>query len=946
LELLGEHLTNAEISARLFISVRTVESHVSSLLRKLEVADRRALAQFAAALAAEPLTEPTPSDKSGGGAPPSAPPVLPAPLTSFVGRAAERAGLAEALDGQRLVTAVGPGGVGKTRLSLAVASDLADDYADGVWYVDLVPVTDSAMIPAAVAAALGVSDQSGRTIDQTVLARLAEAEALVVLDNCEHLVDSVVVFVERLLAACPRVTVLATSRARLLVPFERVFPVGGLSLGAADTPEASDAVALFLDRASAVGAAPTNDDDLKRVAAICAQLDGMALAIELAAARLPTLGLDGLEAGLADQLGVLAGRPRLDDRHSSLRAALDWSYALLEPAEQAILRRISVFAAPFRTDDAVQVVGFAPIDEGEVAPALGHLADQSLLVVVPDRSGTRYRALETIRQYGAAALDEAEEHDEVHARHLRWAGEQAAALREVLTRHSPAELPTTWRVGFDQVADDLRAAFGWAATAPERRVEAYDFAMTLAELAFLRGLSGEAQRRFETAAGLTSGVTAAQAILHAAGVAQIRQVGVDCLRLHKAAARIALGVGDNATAASACAGAAMLIDRCPGIFDEVPSQAETDGLLAEAQRLAAGLPDATGLESKMLTAEAYNGPERDPLTYILVDRAITLARRVDDVALESAALDGMIAVQLASGEGLGAAATANERAEMLLPLPVVSDTAFELPDALQMASECCVSIGDLRGGRRYAEHLRVLPFFGDDAHLALSRLLIVESLSGNWDRVLELSVPFREKWEQAGANATSNLAMGAGAVAMVHGLRGDDEAQADWEEMVTALRSSLVRRYGARVRANPAFEAMVWLHRGEADKTLAALDAPPESFREWHNGRMRQWYAALWAEAAVLADDPSAPDRLARARYLSRGNPIATALVARAAVLADGADHTALLPLADELDAADCRYQAARTRVLAGGDAATAGAAALAAMGAAAMNASGFLGNS
>jgi predicted ATPase/DNA-binding CsgD family transcriptional regulator len=961
LELLGEHLTNAEISGRLFISVRTVESHVSSLLRKLGVADRRALAKFATALGDEgdevasgpgspALTAAVTG--SGPGAPPSPAPasVLPAPLTPFVGRVAERAGLAAALTGQRLVTAVGPGGVGKTRLSLAVAADLADEYADGVWYVDLVPVTDPSMIPAAVAGALGLGDQSGRSIDDTVLARLADAEALVVLDNCEHVVDRVVVFVERLLAACPRVTVLATSRARLLVPFERVFPVGGLSLGAdgagapagsgVDIDDAADAVALFLHRAAAVGVRPAGADDLRRVAAICAQLDGMALAIELAAARLPTLGFDGLEAGLADQLGMLAGRPRLDDRHSSLRATLDWSYALLTPEQQAVLRRVSVFAAPFTADDAARVAGFPPLDDGGVIAALAHLADQSLVVVVPARSGTRYRVLETIRQYGTAALDEAEEHDDVADRHLRWATDHARALGEVLTGHSPTDLPASWRIGFDQVADDLRAALGWAAARPDRRAAAYDLGLTLGDLAFHRGLSGEAQRRYEESGALGDGEAATMALRNAAGVAQIRQMGDDGLRLFQAVARLALRQGDTATAGLACARAALLIERCPGIFGVLPSQADTDAFLTEARRLAIGRPDDARLAAMVLIAEVFDGEERDPLVGVLVERAVDLARRLGDVHLESVALDGLTIVHLGAGDPGQANVTARRRADALLPLPVVADTGFELPDALQMASETCVATGDLVAARRYAEQLRTLPFFGDDAHLALSRLLVVEALAGNWDRVLELSLPFRDRWERAGAPPTSNLAQGTAAVAMVHGLRGDLDAQAAWDDMVVALRASLVRRYGQRSRANPAFEAVVALHRGRPDEASELLAAPPESIRDWHAGRMRQWYAALWAEAAVLTGHPATPDRLERARSQVAGNPIATAIVGRAAVLAGDPDlavgpaRGTLLSLAADLDAADCRYQAARTRVLAGGDARTAGEAVLSALGA------------
>ncbi|MEU4427374.1 LuxR C-terminal-related transcriptional regulator, partial [Actinoplanes sp. NPDC024001] len=324
LALVGEHRSNAEIGAQLFISVRTVETHVSSLLRKLGAADRRALAGLATA-----LTRPS-----------QAPVALPAPLSPFIGRARERDELRAAVAAHRQVTAVGPGGVGKTRLVLAVAADLAGAFPDGVWFVDLVPVTDPGMVAAAVAAALGLGEQQGRGIDDSVPAALADRRALLVLDNCEHLADGVAPFAERLLARCPQVSVLATSRARLMVPFEWVYHVPPLSLDGE-----SDAVALFRDRAAAVGGT-VEAAQADQVADLCRKLDGVALAIELAAARLPTLGLDGLLAGLADHLRLLVGGYRADDRHRSVRAMLDWSQALLTGDDLALLRRVAVFVAP------------------------------------------------------------------------------------------------------------------------------------------------------------------------------------------------------------------------------------------------------------------------------------------------------------------------------------------------------------------------------------------------------------------------------------------------------------------------------------------------------------------------------------------------------------------------------------------------------------------------
>ncbi len=344
-----------------------------------------------------------------------------------MGREAERAALADELTRHRLVTAVGPGGVGKTRLAVAVAADVTGRYADGAWYVDLVPVTDTAMVGAGVASAFGFGEQPGRSPTDTVVAKLAGAEALVLLDNCEHLVDGVAGFVERLLAACPKTTVLATSRARLRVPFETVFSVPGLSVD--ENGREGDAVALFVERAAMAGWSSPYPNDRRRIAAICDQLDGIALAIELAAARVAAFGLDGLEAGLADRLGLLAGGPRLDYRHRSVRSALDWSFGLLDDREQIVLRRASVFAAPFTSAAAITVTGQAPLLPGEVAGALARLVDHSLLVVAAGPGGTRYRMLETIRQYGAERMVEVGEHTEVRGRHVRWCLTTAARLK-------------------------------------------------------------------------------------------------------------------------------------------------------------------------------------------------------------------------------------------------------------------------------------------------------------------------------------------------------------------------------------------------------------------------------------------------------------------------------------------------------------------------------------
>jgi predicted ATPase/DNA-binding CsgD family transcriptional regulator len=908
LALVGDHLTNAEIGARLYISVRTVESHVSSLLRKLDLPDRRSLA----ALAPPAVVRRAPGRSSAP---------LPAPLTSFVGRETERAALAAALHEHRLVTALGPGGVGKTRLALAVAADVVERFVDGAWYVDLVPVTDGAMVAAAVAATFGVGEQLGRSAEQTVIGRLADTEALLVLDNCEHLTEGVAVFVERVLSSCPGVVVLATSRARLVVPFEWVFPVPGLSLPGEDGD--GDAVALFLQRASAVGRVTADGDEWQRLVAICTALDGMALAIELAAARLPTLGFDGLEAGLEDRIRVLAGGARADDRHRSLRDMLDWSYALLDGVDQAVLRRVAVFAAPFDPAAAADVAG--PREPGAIAAALARLVDHSLLVTVGGPGGTRYRALETIRQYGAEQLVSAGESDAVRGRHLDWCVATARRLAAV-----PGDDLGPWRSAFDAAGDDLRAGLTWASVAPGHRAEAHELALLLAALVFQRGMPGEAQRRYEQAASRApTERDAAEALRLAAGAAEGHQVGVDDLRLYRAAADAALRAGDGPGAAVKLARAAELVNRCPGIMAELPPAGAAEAYLLEAQILAGGDPRA---HAAIVVAEAFNGKDVDALTAELAERAVELAQRVDDPLLHSSALDALTSSQLTHGDIVPAAASARRRLDVLDATPVDARSILEVTDAYAMTAETSVGAGDLVPARRAAERLRDLPCLREEPHLATTRLLVVDALMGDFDRVLAESARFREGWERSGRPIAGNLGIGAYAVAAVHGLRGDEAARAEWLAIVAFLRTTVDGQQGLRTGYAPTLDAIVLLHRGEAAAAMEALAVAPELLRHWHTSLWRQWYAALWAEAAVLAYHAEAPARLARARFLVGGNALATALVDRATALASG-DVGGLRRAAGALRAAGSRYQWARTLMLAGGEDGAQGREALSAMG-------------
>ncbi|CAL9501563.1 hypothetical protein SUDANB95_03424 [Actinosynnema sp. ALI-1.44] len=899
LSLLGEHLSNAEIGARLFISVRTVETHVSSLLRKLGAPDRRALAGLAVEW----------GRVARGG---RVAPALPSPVTSFVGRARERALLAEAVTTQRQVSAVGPGGVGKTRLALAVAADTAGEFGDGVWFADLVPVTDPAMVGAAVAAAVGVGEQPGRSLDDSVIATLADRRALLVLDNCEHVRDGVAPFLERMLGSCPRVTVLATSRARLMVPFERVQPIPPLSLsGDAE----SDAVALFLDRAAAVGW-PVPPEQHGQAAEVCRGLDGVALAIELAAARLPTLGLDGLTDTLSDQLRLLSGGARADDRHQSVRATLEWSHALLDPADRTVLRRVSAFVAPFTASAAARVAGFAPLDPAAVTDGLARLTEHSLLTVVPSAGGTRYRTLESIRQFGAERLAEAGEADEVRSRHLAWC---AATTADLVADAAPDT--GAWRSRFDTAADDVRAALGWAAAEPAHRAGAHALAVDLAAAAFRRTLLGEAQQRYEQAAALAD--DPAPALREAAAVAGCRMRGEDMHRLHRAAAAAALAAGDTAGAARDLATAAAGAYRFARAFTH-PPQDEAADLLVESRELAGADPAATAAIA-LAECGVLGAGSALPEALTRAERAVELARRTGDPLAESAALDALTATLCWAGDTVTTAATTRRRVG--LSFPDTPAGALERVTALAEAAEVAVGVGDLAGARRWGRRLRDLPLLAERGDFATSRLLVADALVGDAAAVLDGSTRFLDAWERAGRPHAPDLATAAAAVAMVHGLRGDDSRER-WQAVVTDL--GVAPRDSAGYRA--VFDTVVLLHHDRTAEAAERTAADPGAFDEQVLWVWRDWYLALRAEAAALTGSPEARDRIAAARSAVAGNALAAAFLDRAEAVLDG-DESRLLTAVKAFQRAGCPYQEARTLVLLGGAHATAGTRALADLG-------------
>jgi predicted ATPase/class 3 adenylate cyclase/DNA-binding CsgD family transcriptional regulator len=378
---------------------------------------------------------------------------LPMHLTSFVGRDKDLREVPPILQGHRLVTLTGAGGVGKTRLAVQIASAMMSGFADGIWFVDLAPVTDAVAVPVAVARVLGLPDQLGRSTEDMVLEFLAPRRAMLVLDNCEHLLDASAAFAAAALGGCPRLTMLVTSREPIGIAGEAIWRVASLSL-------ADEAVELFVDRACqvrpdfSVGA----EEEAAAVAQICQRLDGMPLAIELAAARVRVLSLAEIVDSLHDRFRLLTGGARTAvRRQQTLQASVDWSYALLTELERILLRRLAVFMGGFDLQAARAVVGGEHVAAHQVLDMLTLLVDKSLVVTETARGRTRYRLLETVRQYAQEKLGESGEADVLRGRHREHYTAVAARL------DTPGQARLDTRVADTEIEfDNLQAAFTWS----------------------------------------------------------------------------------------------------------------------------------------------------------------------------------------------------------------------------------------------------------------------------------------------------------------------------------------------------------------------------------------------------------------------------------------------------------------------------------------------------
>jgi predicted ATPase/DNA-binding winged helix-turn-helix (wHTH) protein len=505
IEARGAVLTKDELMSRVWpgriVEENNLQAQISALRRAF--AEQRDLIRTVAGRGYLFTGEIRATTTEGLVASPHSPTNLPERASELIGRDAEMGELLNLVSAHRLVTLIGAGGIGKTRLALEVARSLVPRFADGAWVAELAPLSDPGLVPATIAAALGLTLAGGTVSLERVAAALGTKQILLVLDNCEHLIEIAARMAEMLLRASSGVSLIATSREALRVEGERSYRVPPLSVppevadGTAD-PLRAGAVRLFVARAreSSPGFAP-DDRVATIVGAICRRLDGIPLAIELAAARTAALGIDDLAARLDDRFRILtAGLRTALPRHQTLRAALDWSYELLPESERVVLRRLAVFAGSFALESASEVVAGDGITTPDVVDRVANLVAKSLVTADTGGAGVvACRLLDTTRAYALEKLIESGEHDQLARRHAEY----YRAFFERAEAEWDTQPTTEWLAAYRSSIYDVRSALDWAFS--PRGDAAIGLTLTVAAvpLWFQLSLIDEARKRLERA---------------------------------------------------------------------------------------------------------------------------------------------------------------------------------------------------------------------------------------------------------------------------------------------------------------------------------------------------------------------------------------------------------------------------------------------------------------
>ena len=647
---------------------------------------------------------------------------LPQEVTSFVGRERELAEVKELLAKTRLVTLLGVGGLGKTRLSLHAALDVLDEYPDGVWFIELAPVSDPQLVPQAAALVLGVKEDPGRPVIEALVRFVKDRRLLLILDNCEHLLPACAGFALKILQSSLQARILASSREPLHVPGETTYHVAPLAVPDVhdvNTPESLarfESVRLFADRAAA--AVPTfavTAQNATAVGEICARLDGIPLALELAAARVRVLSVEKIAERLGDLFHLLSGGSRTAlPRQRTLRALIDWSYDLLSDAERAVVRRLAVFAGGFTLDAAEAVAAGGEIDAILVLDLLTHLVEKSLVVVNPD--GERYRLLETVRQYAQERLVESGEEEETRARHLEFFVTFAERARAELVGPKQA----SWLARLDLEHENLRAAHECSDRRDVSPVTGLKLVQFMQRYWVMRGLLDFGHRATAYAlarpgAGVRNGLRAQ--VLFGAG-------WLCCYMGRYAEARehldesiaIAREIGDTERVAAALQPLAFAL---LGLGDLQRARAQSN----EALALARGGGERRQIATALITLAQVCRVQGDLDTaQALCAEAVAIARALGDrETIAFGLLDvAMVAIEQGSAEHAASA--------LVEVFPIIVETGSTR--AGQSALDVCAALGALRGdwtrsacfygaAEALAEHMRYRRDPADDAFLTV-----------------------------------------------------------------------------------------------------------------------------------------------------------------------------------------------------------------------------------
>ena len=890
---------------------------------------------------------------------------LPSPQTRLVGRAAECAAARAALDEARLVTLTGPRGVGKTRLAIAVASLARSAFGSGGAFAELAPVRPD-FLAQTIAAAAGVTERPGQPLEAALHERLSAGRCLLVVDNCAPAPGAVAGLIGRLLAGCPQLVVLATSREPLGLTGERVLPVPPLTLAGEVRAGSSGAEAetLFLDRAGRASADP------ELVRELCSRLHGMPLAIELAAAGAGPPGWAGLRARLGECRRPDGRDP--GERQRTLRAVLDWSYELLDDDERRLLRQLAVFVRGFDQDAASWVA--AGCDRAAAADLIGRLARKSLLSRDGAAAAGQWRMPGTVRAYALDRLASAAEDPGCRHRHRDWAAGTAAQLERMVEAGQP------WRPRFDAVADDLRAALDgaqgqahaayrlasaaedpggrdthWAGTAatgaqPGGRAQAaqpgrprfdavaddlraardgaqgqahaaHRLARALGRLCYARQFLLEARQHFTRAAACAPDESAAAADLRtAADVAMAEHRGDIAFPLLLESAQRAGSARDDAGQAIALAFAACIGSRFPATFTELVPHERLRRLLAEAKRAA---PPADRLAAAYLAAaRAWNATGRKTTPDAeLAQQALRAARTAGDPVLISAAIDAVTSADGAAGRFRDAHRLSRERIRLFDRLPRHDPRiGLEIIDTLHVTPLVAVAAGDLPGAIAAARRAWQDPLSG--LYMRASKHVVPLVLAGRFEEALTFAGAMWDGWQRAGRPAARWMAPAVHAAALAHGLRGQASGWREWRGR--AQRMAAPHDPGGISASFAAFaDARAALHDGALDDAVAAgvdLSATPAWPRAAH--QFFDAYAwAIAAEVAAAAGLPDARDRLAAAAPAGAQSSWAAACLARASgVLHD--DRDALRESLAGWERIDARFERACTLLLLPGGAA------------------------